>query len=118
MALGGSFPQINLSVQVFVLNCNPDCEKKMQANQNILSRHLTSRARFCFLLPDGTLKPVLAHPFLEEFISERREVDSKKNPSPLLSQAVTPIASGLRRHQLVPEQHSPQTPPSPRENFF
>ncbi|GFW56344.1 helitron_like_N domain-containing protein [Trichonephila clavipes] len=55
--------------------------------------------------------------FLEESISERRGMNSK-NPSPLLSQVATPFASGLRRHQLMPGQRSPQAPPSSRENFF
>ncbi|GFW34087.1 uncharacterized protein TNCV_287711 [Trichonephila clavipes] len=76
---------------------------------NILNRHRTSRARFCLLLPAGTFNNgPSACLFLEESISERRGKWILGNPSPLLCQAVTPFASGLRRLQLVPEQHLPQ----------
>ncbi|GFS98905.1 transposon Tf2-6 polyprotein [Trichonephila clavipes] len=35
-----------------------------------------------------------------------------------VKETATPFAPGLQRPQQVPEQHSPQTPPSSRENFF
>ncbi|GFS49091.1 hypothetical protein TNCV_2409681 [Trichonephila clavipes] len=54
---------------------------------------------------------------LDKSIRNVGERNSWKPFSPL-PQAATPFASCLRYNQMVPEQHSPQTPPFSRENFF
>ncbi|GFW31133.1 hypothetical protein TNCV_2577151 [Trichonephila clavipes] len=57
--------------------------------RNILNCHLALRARFCSLLPTGTLTPVSGHVLDRRVYLRTQGALMFGNPCPLLSQAVT-----------------------------
>ncbi|GFV52369.1 hypothetical protein TNCV_3216001 [Trichonephila clavipes] len=85
--------------------------------KNILKTILHPEHVYAFCLQSGPSKLVLRMSFIDESIRNVGERDSSKPFSPI-PQAATPFVSSLRRNQMVSGQHSPQTPPSSRENFF